>query len=86
MKKLKAIVLAIEMTQDDMFPTDAPKTVFYDIVDDLETVTSTVDSLTTEFNSVTMRGWMSMNERREIAQAVKDRGNKLVFKPIVMGG
>ena len=79
-----AIVVAIEVTQDGELTNKAPSTSFYVIPQAWENVPDTVDRLTKEFAAYAEDTWAG-TDRREIAQSVKDRGNKLVFKPFIFG-
>jgi hypothetical protein len=81
---MKAIVVAIEVTQNGDLTNKAPSTSFYVIPQTWENVPDTVERLTKEFAADAEDTWAG-TDRRDIAQAVKNRGNKLIFKPFIFG-
>ena len=81
---MKTIIVAIEVNQNGDLTNKAPSTSFYVIPESWENVPKAVERLTKEFAAYAEDTWLG-TDRREIAQAVKDRGNKLIFKPFIVG-
>lgn len=80
---MKVIVVAIETNQDGELTPKAPGTSFYVIPESMENVSKAIERLNREFASFSDDTWSGSN-RREIALGVIERGNKLVFQPMLV--